>query len=494
MALDMGTSALHCLLSDSLGRPIDSADASTCYFTPEGGPPLAREFDPESVCASFQQLIARVLHRQGIGPERIFAIGLTSQRQGVVFLDEQGRELYCGPNVDLRAVFEGAALDEEYGRRVYATTGHPSSLLLTPARLLWFREHQPLIYESTHTILTVSSWLAYKLTGELTSEPCLEGEAGLLDVGSRERCPALTDDLGVPAQLLAPLSPPGVPAGQLGRSTAKLWGLSSGVPVVIAGPDTQCGLLGMGLTKEGQAGAVIGWSAALQVLTPQPCHDGEEMRTWAGCYPLDGLWVAESNLGVAGHAYRWLKDTLLDRQASFEEAEELALSAAPAPDGAVAFLGPGPENSFKAGLRMGGLLFPTPVSFQETTKGQMFRAALENIAFSVKANLATLVEVAGIDQPEIHLGGGMARSRALAAILAAALGRVIHRSLTPQVSARGAAMAAAAATEPSLTVQQIAQKAARDLEEVEPGTASEIAQYEEHYNRWLGLYQRLGWE
>ena len=279
--------------------------------------------------------------------------------------------------------------------------------------------------------------------------------------------------------------------GQLARSTAGLWGLSSGVPVVVAGPDTQCGLLGMGLTKEGQAGVVIGWSAALQLLTAQPCHDGEEMRTWVSCYPVGDLWVAESNLGVAGHAYRWLKDTLLDTQAPFEEAEEMVLSAAQAADGVVAFLGPGPENSLKAGLRMGGLLFPTPMSFQETTKGQMFRAALENIVFSVKANLATLVEATGIEHPEIHLGGGMARSRALAAMLASALGRVIRRSRTPQVSARGAAMVAATAIEPSLSIHQIAQQAARDMENVEPGTASEIAQCQERSNLWLLQYQQL---
>jgi autoinducer 2 (AI-2) kinase len=498
----MGTGSLHCLVTDhtgsSGGSPIASGNAPVSYFRPEGCSSLAREFDPDAVLNTLGRVVQQTLKEGGIRAGDISAIGITSQRQGVVFLDREGREIYCGPNIDLRAIFEGAAMDEELGREIYDVTGHFPSLLLAPARLRWFRENRPLIYNETCTVLTIGGWLMYRLTGSLVSEPMLEGEAGLLDISKRKRCPALMDKLGVPLSVLPPLSPGGVPAGALKGDVGSQWGLKEGTPVVLAGPDTQCGLLGMGLVREGQVGAVMGWSGALQMLTSRPRHD-EEMRTWAGCYlclqqaGLEHLWVAEGSLGDAGNAYRWLKDTLLGSNAAFEEAEQLAWQASAAPDGVVAFLGPGPVSALKAGLRLGGLLFPTPLSFQEADRGQLLRAALENVAYSVKANLATLSEVTGLDAQALYLGGGMSSSRTLATALANALGFPVRRSTTPQVSARGAALATAAFTDPSLTLAEVAGASADDYEEILPGTASEIVQHQEYYQQWSHLYKRLAW-
>ena len=488
LALDFGTSFLHCLLAHSSGRPIRAASWPISYFTPEGCPPLAREYDPETILEDLGQLVEAAL--KGTGAEEISAVGLTAQRQGMVFLDEAGRELYCGPNLDLRAMFEGAAMDEQVGPAFYATTGHHPCMLFGPARLRWFRDNRPAVYERVATVLTIGGWLAYRLTGEVTSEPCLEAEAGLLDIRSRERPLPLLDELGVPDAALAPLLRNRGPAGRLTSQVADRWGLEAGIPVYLVGPDTQCGLLGMGLDKEGMAGAVLGWSGAIQVLTSRPCYD-DEMRTWTGLFPLDRLWVAEANMGVVGGAYRWLKDTLVGTDASFEAAESLAVGASAAPDGVAAFLGPGPVSSFKAGLRLGGLVFPTPLSFQETSPGQLLRASIENVAYSTRANHDVLREVAGLDIRLLYLGGGMSRSHTLASALADVLGLPVRLSSDPHVSARGAARGAALASDPSLDPDE-AREAARDFQEIEPGGPSVVAQQQEQFQQWLDLYARLG--
>ena len=490
MGLDVGTGTLHCLLTDSLGRPISSASAPMCYFTPEGCSYLAKEFNPDTALDALGRLVGQVMKQSEIKSRDITAIGITSQRQGTVFLDEEGREIYSGPNIDLRALFEGAAIDEELGSEIYATTGHFPSLLLAPARLRWFRGNRPGIYEKVRTILTIASWLAYRLTGCLASEPSLEAEAGLLDIIRRERSPNLMGKLDVSLPLLPPLTQEGIPSSGLSSQMSTLLGLRPGIPVVIAGPDTQCGLLGMGLVKAGQLGAVIGWSGALQVLTSRPRLDGE-MRTWVGCQPQGNLWVSESNIGEAGSAYKWLKDILLDSNTSFDEAELLAQQASGAPEGVSAFLGPGPMASAKAGLTRGGLSFPTPLSFQETTRGQLLRAALENITYSVKSNLDVLRQVTDLNTEVLYLGGGMSNSRTLAASLANVLGFPVRRSHVPQVSARGAALAAAWITDSYLSLEQAAEAVSEDYDEVEPDSASAVSQYQDYYCQWLHLYEHL---
>ena len=498
LALDVGTSAIHCLLTDSLGRPLTTASAPMRYFTSDGCSYIAREFSPDLVLDTLGQLVGIVLNNGKIKTEEVSAIGITSQRQGVVFLDDREKEIYCGPNIDLRAVFEGARIDEKFGREVYATTGHFPSMLLAPARLQWFRENNPKVYDSTRKILTLAGWIAYRLTGVIMSEPSLEAEAGLLDVTTRERCPSLMDKLGVDTSMLPHLSGGSEPLGTLGQRAASDWGLKPGIPVAVAGPDTQCGLLGMGLVEEGQVGAVMGWSGALQAITAVPRLD-ETMRTWVGCYPFGcghgnspaTTWVAEGNLGDTGNAYRWLKDTILGSDTSFEEAEHLAREAGGASEGVTAFLGPGPVSSLTAGLKMGGLFFPTPLSFQEATRGHLFRAALENIVYSIKANLSTLDEVTCYDSRTLHLGGGMSSSRTFTTMLANTLGSPVRRSTTLRISARGAALVAAVSAGSSITLKQMAEMAADDCEEIEPGTASEIAECQEYYRQWLHLYKRL---
>jgi autoinducer 2 (AI-2) kinase len=460
------------------------------YFTPQGSSELAREFEPQRVLASLAAAVEETLRESGVRGGEVSAVGVTSQRQGLVFLDRQGQEMYCGPNLDVRALFEGAAIDDRFADRVYRTTGHFPSLLLAPARLRWLQNSCPRRYAGLGSVLSIAGWVAYRLTGNQVSEASLEAGAGLADVSTGERCTGLMDDLGVPTTLFPPLVAPGQPAGMLRPGAGDSWGLAPGTPVFLAGADTQCGLLGMGLARPGQVGALLGWSGAVQALTPGPrFHQG--MGTWAGRSPLQGVWTVESNLGDAGNAYRWLKDTLLGGSATFEDAEALAREAAAAPCGVMALLGAGPVPSMRAGLKQGGLLFPTPLSFHESSRGQLLRAALESVAFSTRANLDTALEVAGFDAGALYLGGGMARSETLAQTVATVLGLPVRKPQVHQVSARGAAILAGWWADPATSLDGALQVAAHDCRETEPGPPGEVARYQEHYREWLDLYQRL---
>ena len=491
LALDVGTSHLHGLLADGLGAPLASASSPLAYFTPRDCPPMAREFQPGAVMDSLGRLAREILGHHGVSGREVGAVGITGQRQGMVFLDGSGREVYCSPNLDLRALFQGAALEEQMGQELYNATGHLPCMLLAPARLAWLRDHRPEDFRRTRTALTVPCWVAHRLTGAYLAQEALEAECGFLDVTTGRRDPGFLERLGVPSQMLPPVCGEEGPTAPLAREAATQWGLREGIPVMVAGPDTQCGLLGMGLTMEGETGAVLGWSGAVQTLTAEPCLD-PGMRTWAGRYIYGGLSVAESNLGDAGNAYRWLKDILLGAETSFEEAEGLVLRS-PSSDGVVASLGPGPVASFKAGLHMGGFFFPTPISFQEPDRGQLLRAGLQNVAYGVRAGLETLERVTGLEIPRFHLGGGMARSGTLAKLLATVSGLPVLSATTPHVSARGAAMAAACLVDPGVTVEELAGIASIDCREVEPGTPSQVAQQGESYRQWLSLYQSLEW-
>ena len=489
LALDMGTSSVHCMITDGRITPIAAGDAPMRYFTPHSATELAREFDSQEVMDTVDRLVAGVLKKASIAGKDVKAIGITGQRQGVVFVDGSGRELLASPNMDLRAAFEGVAIDEELGPTIYHTCGHSPSLLMAPARLRWLRHNVPEVYSQLGRLLTVPGWLVYRLTGNAGCEPSLAAAAGLLEVATRGRCDTLLDKLDVPDSLLPPLFKAGEAVGGLPSHVANRWGLPSGTPVTLAGADTQCGLLGMGLARCGDMGAIAGWSCALQVLSKAPCYD-DAMSTWAGCYPVEDLWVAESNLGDLGNAHRWLKDTLLSNDDSWERVHGLASAAPPGSNGVHCYLGPGPWSAVKAGLKRGGLLFPTPLRYQEPGPGLLLHAFWESLAYSLKANQGVLERVTSLKTDTLHLGGGMAQSDGLARVIADVLDCNLWRSNVSQVSCRGAAAAAAVAAGIYVTISEAAQSLAPIGQWVEPDRGNTL-EYQDHYQEWVKLYDKL---
>jgi len=246
------------------------------------------------------------------------------------------------------------------------------------------------------------------------------------------------------------------------------------------------------MEKEGQVGAVLGWSGSIQVITRGPKLDLDGQRTWVGCYPVGGLHTAESNLGDVGNAYRWLVQTIGGGRFSYQDADQLASRTQVGCDGVSVFLGPGPLSAPQAGLRTGGIIFPTPLSFQETNPGQIFRGYLESLSFSVKSNLATLSEVTGHTARHLYLGGSLSQSHVLAATLADVLAVPVQRSRQPRISALGAAAAAwvLAGRFSSIREALAALAGCSDFEVYQPDPGRS-AQYQDHYGDWHRLYNQV---
>jgi sugar (pentulose or hexulose) kinase len=489
LTLDMGTSSLHCMVTDACATPLASVSTPMTYSTPAGASELTLEFQPQGVMDAMGKLVAQALGNARLSGSSVKAIGITGQRQGMVFLGRGGGEVMASPNLDLRAVFQGAALDEELENGVYRITGHFPTMLLAPARLRWLQENKPQDYEDLDYLLTVPGWVAYRLTGNRVCERSLAAAAGLLEVSSQSRPPEIMDKLGVPPELLPPLTRAGDVLGGLAPALAQEWGLEPGIPVTLAGADTQCGLLGMGLVRDGDIGVVAGWSCALQVLTPTPCYD-DGMSTWVGCSLHENLWVSEANLGDSGNAQAWLKDTIFGQGVSWEEAQQAANQAPSGSGEILCYLGQGPQSAPKARLKRGGILFPTPLSYRRPDPGQALRAFWEGLAFSLKANLDQLHRVTGLGNGAIHLGGGMARSTTFSAILADVVGRVVHLSPEAQVSGHGAALAASVAAGHHDSLESAVQTLSAKKKRLEPNGANSL-EYQEHYQQWQTIYNRL---
>ena len=484
LVLDAGTSIARCFVFDGKGVIVGSAIREWSYLDEPDAPMLARAFDPRGLWPGFCELIKTAMKDAEASPGQVAAATATCQRQSVVFLDDAGQEIYAGPNLDLRAVFEGGAIDDRLKDRVYGTTGHLPSFLLAPAKLRWFEVNRPDAYDRIASVLTLADWLVWRLTGVLASERTLAGEAGLLDITSGQWCSDLLNEIGVLSDPVAVVEA-GTLAGRLSADASVDTGLREGVPVAVAGADTQCGLLGMGLAQEGQLGIVAGWSAPLQMVTSRPVLS-PELKTWAGGFLESGKWVLESNPGDLGNSYRWLAGMLYGGEDAFDEMGALADAVPVGSDGSVALLGHGRMDAANLGMRYGGFMFPVPVTFSDLGRGHLVRASLEAIAYAVRANLEQIEELAGCQARDVTFGGGMTLTPTFAKILTDVLGERLRVSPTAQVGALGAYLCARTALGEYSSLKEAASSVRPLLRDREPDPV-DSAEYQDLYQRWNQL-------
>ena len=480
LGIDLGSTSVRCLITDLKGRPVSLCSRAWFSYTPEELAPLGREFAAEQLWQTICETIQEAL--QKIGGGKLVGVSATAQREGVVFLDRRGRELYAGPNLDLRALSEGAQLDQEFGGQIHSLTGHLPSFLFAPAKLKWFKKHRPEIYSQIATVLSLDGWIIYRLTGELVGEFCAFGELGLLDIHAHQRSPELEELLQIP-DAFPRLGRAGERAGGINRKAASETGLPEGVPVSLGSSDTQCGLLGLGLRQVGEVGIITGWSCAIQMLLDRPVFD---RRLWTGGYPLSGTWVLESNAGDLGSAWHWLGEILGEDEARMDRLAEKALRCS----GTLAWLSPQAMDMTQLGMRWGGFLFPLPPQLAGVDRASLIRAALEGLCFAIKANLLQLEEVSGERARRIGLGGGLAQSRTFSQILPQVLGQPVLQARLKEISALGAVICAAAGADrfPSLEEAQEAMKAELQLLEPDPRASLE---YAEEFDRWTRLAHML---
>ena len=491
LALDMGSSSLKCLIADLEGKTYALNRQQVTYYCPEGLAPLGREFSPATIWADVCSLIRSCLAEAGIEGKDIAAVSATSQRGGMVLLDEEGRELYAGPNLDTRAFFEGMALDEALGEDLYFSTGHMPSFLFAAAKLSWFRTHAPETFDKVHKILPISGWLTYKLSGQCRSEKSALGEIGLLNIRTGDYASSVLGGSEIDPEVVPALGYAGEVVGGVTSSASAATGLPKGTPVVLGGPDTQCGLLGMGVVEEGQMGVLAGWSAPLQLVTSNAIFDSER-RTWTGCHVVPDRWVLESSTTSGGQALQWLSDILgAEYKETFAEEPDISEGATyMGQDQTVAFLGPRIMNCTKLGLQLGGILFPVPVGHTGISRTHLLQGALENLAFAIKGNYLQLQGISGLELSGVWLGGGVANIPAFPRLVADTLGVSVRVPQMKDSSLLGTAMCAAVGAGVYDNLFDAAGAMKGPAVRVEPDEPRS-SNMEERYQRWLSLYQEL---
>ena len=195
--------------------------------------------------------------------------------------------------------------------------------------LLWLRDNEPENYRSARWALQPKNWLRLRLTGEAASEPTDASATLLYDVEGDGWAHDVVEDLGLRAELRAPLADPARVAGTLGSEAAEHLGLPAGTPVAAGAGDTAAAVLGSGLSL-GSVQLTVGTGGQIVALLdrPVPYPEGGVHLYRA---PARGLWYSMAAVQNAGLALEWARRLL---GASWPEVYDEAFCVPPGAEGA----------------------------------------------------------------------------------------------------------------------------------------------------------------
>jgi erythritol kinase len=449
IGVDAGTSVVKAVAFEADGRQIAVASRPNAYATlPGGGVEQDMRRTWADVSAVLRELVAR---DPRIGRDAA-ALAVTGQGDGCWLIDAAGEPVHDGWLwLDARAAAEAREIAASPGAAlIYERTGAGVNVCQMRTHLLWMKRHAPDLLAKAATALHPKEWLYFRLTGDRATCPT-EGVFTFGDFRRRAYDEAVIEALGLAdlRRLLPPIVDGAREAGALTAEAARETGLKAGLPVCLGYVDIMCTALGgglhdasarPGLTVLGSTGMHMGFAPDARAVRLNPDRSGYVMAFPGGAYAqMQTNMAATLNID-------WMLDAARAVLAS-EGVERSRADLLRTMDDRVTAARPGAaifHPYISAAGERGPFAEPDArASFtgldQSVGWFDMMRGVYEGLAFAARDCYAAMGPIPG----EIRLTGGAARSAAIRAILAAALGAPVRTVAREEAGAAGAVMTAA---------------------------------------------------
>ncbi len=411
LGLDVGTTGCKAILFDEDGTLLAAAGREYGVDIPQS---QWAEQNIENVWNLAKEAIQESVSSAGLNA--IAAISLSVHGEAVTPVDAQGNVLR--PTIlgmDTRTDEQNDWLRQHFGERaLFDLTGMPIHTINTLPKLLWVKQHEPVVWEQADKFLLVEDYLIYKMTGQAVVSDCLASRTQLFDLQEGVWSKEILSALALDPERLSQVKPSGTVAGELSSSLVAELGLARAPIVVTGGHDQACGALGVGLTEPGLAMVSTGTAEVVEVALPSPKINQTLFEGNISVYKhvVPGLYLAMTLNHSGGMTLRWFRDEFCEQQMeqaaqSRDDAYDLMLQGAPeGPTGLLLlphFSGSGTPTFDTASK--GAILGLT----YATKRADLAKAILEGLTYEMRLNLDLLKE-GGVQIDVLRAIGGGAKS------------------------------------------------------------------------------------
>ncbi|MFC5754783.1 FGGY-family carbohydrate kinase [Actinomadura rugatobispora] len=476
LGIDLGTEGARVAVYTAGGAVLGTGRHGYATGYPRPG---RAEQDPEdwwrAVVAATRQALAEA------GGPAVSGVAVATTASTVVVLDGDGRPLRPALLwMDARAGAE-SELTARTGHPVLRYAGGADAVEWLVPKAMWLARNEPETYRRAARIVEAVDYLTWRLTGTWTASRMNAVCKSNHDPRGDGYPTGLYESLGVPdlaGKLPPEVLPVGATAGEVTAAAGAELGLRGTPRVAVGGIDAHLSLLATGGLEPGRLSVVCGTSNAFVAEIEDPVFTP---AIW-GPYPdalRDGHWLVEGGQVSAGSVLRWVSEDMLGL--SRERLPELWDEAAR--------VGPGEHGLVVLDYFMGNR---TPLRDPAlrgavlgltlgTTPAQLYRAAVEGVAYGTRQVLESFLE-AGVPVKDIYVSGGIQHNPLWLSITADVLGRPLRLvGAGDNLTLRACAVIAATATgaHPDLAAAAEAFTPATTL--VEPSAPAANGAYDEGY-------------
>lgn len=359
---------------------------------------------------------------------RIQGIAVSSHTVSLLPVDSQGVPLRNAITYqdgrsagDLQYILDCIGFD----KFVSIVGGQPSVAFL-PNKILWYKKNEQDLFDKTAFFLQASSYINFKLTGQMTTDMDQASRTQCLDINTMEWADEIGDVLGMELKKYLPV-PQRVDEiiGTVTEEAAKETGLPVGIPVLAGCSDAMASMYATGMSCLGEAGESSGTTSL--VFVGSDTKSASDIPVVTRPCAIEGMpWIFDAPIQTSGAALKWFIETL-----GFEEQEyakknnkniyshlnERALEAAPGSGGLFFFpylLGERAPlwNDYAKGMFIGLNM--------NTKREELVRSVFEGTAYALRHVMET-VKKSGGKAEVLRICGGGAKSRTWCEIKASML-------------------------------------------------------------------------
>ena len=496
LTLDFGTQSVRVALIDNEGEihHIIKEAYSPAYFSKEKG---YAEQDADFYWENAKKCIKQLTKVAKDELKDIVGATVTTFRDTSVQLDQNLNPLRpCILWLDQRMAKAKEPLPLLH-RLAFALVGMKNTIELNRKRTIahWLKENEPDLWAKTYKYVNISTYLVYKLTGNLVDSAA--SFTGHYPINFKKRTwykeGALKGRIfGIPNRMLAEIRQPGELLGYITDEVAEEVGLPTGIKVIATGSDKACETVGLGALSRDVAAISYGTASTIEV-SNRKYHEPEKFlpaypAAVPGWYNMDvqiyrGYWML--TWFSREFASELVNEAKIQERAVEELLNTQLSTVPPGSDGLVLqpYWGPGLSRPLAKGAVVG---------FSDVhTKEHLYRAIIEGIAYALKEGLQSIEKSQKHKAKYIMISGGGSQSDEVCQITADVFGLPVSRVQTFETTSLGAAIATFVGLGYFSSVEEATDKMTRLTKTFEPDEATHKRYNYLYKNAYVKLFPQL---
>lgn len=403
LGIDIGTFESKGVIVDRSGAIIATASKPHKMLVPRPG--WAEHRPKQDWWGDFVFICNKMLAESKIAPHEIRAVGTSAIGPCMLPVDKNGEALSNAAlyGVDARAVKEIEELDAAIGReRILSACGNALTSQAVGPKILWLKKNRPEIFAKATKIVTSSTYLVQKLTGECVIDHYSAANFSPLYVIGKGWSDELTSDI-IELDRLPRLVWSTDIAGYVTKKAARETGLAAGTPVIAGTIDAAAEAISVGISRPGDMMIMYGSTIFTIMLSRGRIEDS---RLWYAPWLFPGEHASMAGLSTSGTLTHWFRDHFareLEPGTAFGALAREAEASPPGAGGLVMLPYFSGERTPIHDPDAKGVVFGLNLTH---TRGDLYRALLEGIGFGTAHIVETYRHIDQTPKKLLAVGGG----------------------------------------------------------------------------------------